>query len=94
MFRQREIFNILVSERSLRHREFHSKGNIKREFYIGDIMEVSNKLNSIINNRVDNKSVFKTKGHYRDLEKATPISYFLQSLHVCEGLGRPKIKLK
>ena len=32
-FTQREIFNILVSERRLRHRDMHNKVNLTREFY-------------------------------------------------------------
>ena len=43
---------------------------------------------------VAQKTVFKTKGPYRVLDKATPRSYWLQRLHFFEGLGRPIIKVK
>ena len=33
------------------------------------------------------------KGLYRVLEKATPISYWIQRLTFCEGPGRPKRKV-
>ena len=41
MFRQRELFNILVSERRLRHRELLNKVNLTREFDAGDIVVAS-----------------------------------------------------
>ena len=44
--------------------------------------------------RVAPKLVLRTKGPYRVLEKATPISYWIQSLPFCEGPGRPGRKLK
>ena len=37
MFRQRELFNILVYERRLRYREIRNKGNLMREFDTGDL---------------------------------------------------------
>ena len=40
MFRQRELFNILVFERRLRHRELWKKFNIVREFYTGELVVV------------------------------------------------------
>ena len=43
---------------------------------------------------VAHKLVFKIKGPYRILEKATPSSYWLHSLPFCEGLGRPGRKVK
>ena len=41
MFRQRELFKILVSERRLRHRELCIKGKLVREFYRGELVVVS-----------------------------------------------------
>ena len=40
------------------------------------------------------KLVFRTKGPYRVLEKATLSSYCLQHFPFCEGLERNGIKLK
>ena len=44
--------------------------------------------------RIAEKLLFKTKGPYRFLDKATPSSYWLQNLPFCEGLGRPRRKLR
>ena len=86
----KEIFlKILVYERRLRHRELRKKVNPTREFYTGDIMILRKQAKSIIKDRISHKSVFKTKGLYRFLEKVTPISYWLNHLNFCEGLGRP-----
>ena len=51
-------------------------------------------VSSIRKYGVAHKLVFKTKGPYRVLEKATPISYWLKRLTFCKGLGRPVIKGK
>ena len=40
IFRQRDLFNILVSEMRLRHRDLRDKGKLAREFYTGDIVVV------------------------------------------------------
>ena len=56
-------------------------------------MVVSKQVNSIRKDRVSQKLIFKTKGTYRVLKKATPISYWLQRLYFCEGLGSPVRKL-
>ena len=78
MFIQRELFNILVSDSSPRHREMCNKGNITREFDTGDILVVRNQVNSIRKDGISQKLVFKTKVSYRVLEKAKSISYWLQ----------------
>ena len=46
LFRQRELFNILVYERRLRHRELRNKGNLMREFYTGDLLLVRKQVKS------------------------------------------------
>ena len=46
LFRKIEMFNILVSMRSLRHRELRNKGKIMREFDTGEMMVVRNQVNS------------------------------------------------
>ena len=89
MFIQRELFNILVSERRLRHRELHNKGNHMEGFYTGDLVLVSKQVKSSGKYGVAQKVVLKTKGPYIVLEKATLSSYWLQYLTFCEGLGRP-----
>ena len=93
LFRQRKLFNILVSERRLIHREMRNKGNIMREFDTGDIVVVRKMVKTSINNGVSHKLLFKTKGPYIVLEKATSISYWLQSLPFGEVIGRPITKV-
>ena len=88
------MFNILVSKRRLRHRELRNKGNLLREFDAGDLVVVSKQVKSRGKYGIAQKLVFKTKEPYRFLEKVKPISYWLQSLPFCEGLGRPIGKVK
>ena len=94
MFRQRYLFNTLVSERSLIHRELQNKGNLMREFNTGDLVVVRKQVKSSRKDGIPHKLLFKTKGPYIVPEKTTPISYWLQRLPFCEGLGRPGIKVK
>ena len=89
MFRQRELFNILVSERRLRHRELRNKGKLMREFDTGYLVVIRKHVNSIRKEGISQKLLFKTKGPYRVLEKATPSSYWIQRLPFCEDLVRP-----
>ena len=89
MFRQRELFNILLSERRLIHRELCNKGNLMSEFDTGDIVVVRKQLKSIIKEGESHNFLLKTKGPHRVLEKSTPSSYWLQNLPFCEGLWRP-----
>ena len=42
LFRQRDIFNILVYDRRLRHGGLHNKGSITREFYTVEIVALRN----------------------------------------------------
>ena len=46
LFRQRDLFNILVSERRMRHRELRNKGKLMREFDTGDLVIVSKQVKS------------------------------------------------
>ena len=57
-------------------------------------MVVSKQVKLIIKYRLSQKSVFKTKGLYRFLEKDTSISYCLKRLPFREGLGMPERKVK
>ena len=65
-----------------------------REFDTGDLVVVSKQVNSSIKYGIAQKLVFKTKGPYRVLDMATPISYWLQNLPFCEGIGSPGKKIK
>ena len=94
MFIQREIFNILVSERSLIHREIRNKSKLIREFDARYIVVVRKQVKSSRKYGIAHKLVFKTNGPYIFLEKAPPISYWLQYFTFCEGLGRPGRKMK
>ena len=85
LFRQSEMFNILVYERRLRHRGLCNKDKLMGEFDSGYFVVVRKKVNSTIK--------FKTKVPYRVREKATSSSYWLQRLPFCKGLGRPRIKV-
>ena len=80
MFRQIDLFNILLLERRLRHGDLHNKGNLTREFYTRDIVVVRKQLKSSRYDGIAYKLVFKIKGPYRVLEKATPTSYWVQRL--------------
>ena len=71
MFIQRKLINILVFRRRIRHRKLRNKGNLTREFDIGDIVVVINKSKSIRKYGVTQKLVFKIKVSYRFLEKST-----------------------
>ena len=64
-----------------------------REFDTGDIVVVRKMVKTSINNGVSHKLLFKTKGPYIVLEKATSISYWLQSLPFGEVIGRPITKV-
>ena len=65
-----------------------------REFYTVDLVVVRKQVKSSGKDGISHKLAFKTKGPYRVLEKATPSSYWLQHFPLCEGLGRPGIKVK
>ena len=62
MFRQRAMFNILVSETRLIHRELRNRGNFMRGFDTGDILVGMKQVKSSINDGVFHKLSFKTKG--------------------------------
>ena len=57
-------------------------------------MLVSKQAKSSIKDGIAQKLVSKTKGPYIVLEKDTPISYWIQYLSLCEGIGRPGRKVK
>ena len=94
IFIQRELFNILLSESRLRHKEIYNKGKIMMEFNTGDLVLVRIQVKSTRKDGVAQKLSFKTKGPYRFLDNATPSSYWLQSLPFCEGIERPGRKVK
>ena len=57
-------------------------------------MVIRNQVKSIRKDGISQGLLFKTKLPYRFLEKATPISYWLQRLTFCECLGRAGRKVK
>ena len=57
-------------------------------------MLVINQAGSIIKEGIDYKLVFKTKGPYIVMETATPRLYWIQHFPFCNGLWKPKRKLK
>ena len=61
IFRQRELLNILVSERILIHRELRKKVNLMRYFGTGAIVVVSNQVKSSINYGVAHNIIFKQR---------------------------------
>ena len=67
LFRRRELFNILVSERRLIHRELCNKGKIMREFDTGELVIVRKQVKSIRKYGISQRILFKTKGPYRVL---------------------------
>ena len=69
--------------------ELINKGKLMRDFDTGDLVVLRGQVKKIRRDMITHKLVFKQKGPYRVLEKDTPISYWLQSLPFCEGLGRP-----
>ena len=72
MFRQIELFNILIYEMNLRHRELHNKDNLTREFDTGEIVVVKKQVKSIRKDIIAHKLVLKKKGPYKVLDKAAP----------------------
>ena len=80
LFRQIYLFNILISERTLRHRDLRNKVKLMRKFDTGEIVVVNKQMKSTGKDGLSQKLVFKTKGPYRVLDKATPGSYFLRYL--------------
>ena len=55
LFRQRKLFNTLVSERRLRHIYLHNKGKITRGFYTGELVVVRKQVKSIRKDGVSQK---------------------------------------
>ena len=62
IFKQRELFNILISERRLIHREICNKGNLTKEFDTGDNVLVRKQFKSSRKYGISQKLLFKTKG--------------------------------
>ena len=78
----------------MRNRELINKGKLTRKFCTGELVVVSKQVKSSRKYRISHKLVFKTYEPYRVVEKVIPVSYWLQRLHLCEGLGRTGIKLE
>ena len=65
MSRQIKSFNILLSKRSLIHRDISNKGKPMREFDIGDLVVVRKQVKSSRKEGVAHNLGFKTKGPCR-----------------------------
>ena len=66
LFRLIELFNIMVSYRSLRHRELRNKGKRMREFDTGDLVVVIKQVKSSRKERTSQKLVFQ-KWYHKEL---------------------------
>ena len=81
MFRQRDIFNILVYDRRLKHRELRTIGNLTREFDTGDIVVLRKEVKSIrkdgiAQKRIQNKGTLQIPGEgYTRLILVAAISF-------------------
>ena len=62
LFRQRDLFNILVYERRLRQRELSNKGKLTREFDTGELVIVRKQVKSSRKDVIAQKLVFKIEG--------------------------------
>ena len=65
------MYNILVSERRLIHRELRNKGKLMREFETEYLVLVRKQVKSSIKDGMAHILVSKTKVPYMVLEKAT-----------------------
>ena len=63
MFRQIDMFNILVSESRLRHRELHNKVNIIREFDTVDLVVVIKQVKSSRKDGISRHYCLKQRDH-------------------------------
>ena len=88
LYRQRELLDVLNSERRLRHTELRNAGITARTFDIGDLVIVRKQLKSDAALGISAKLVFSTKGPYRVLGPATPGTYKLQKLPFLRGMRR------
>ena len=97
MFIQRELFNILVYERSLRHSDLRFKVSIMREFDTWDLLILRRQVKSSRKYRIDHKLVFKTKGNiqspregYTNLVLASAFAFWWgsrEALNKSEGIS-------
>eukprot|EP00978_Attheya_sp_CCMP212_P011561 scaffold28579_cov50-Attheya_sp.AAC.2 len=89
LFRQRQMLDLLNSERRQRHTDLRNQTARGRTFALGDLVIVRKQVKSVAANNFSAKLVFKTRGLYRVIEQINPNSYRLQKLPFLEGLGRP-----
>ena len=88
LFKQRELLNIVNSERRRRHNELRNQAASGVSFEPGDLVIVRKQVKSNAANNFSAKLVFKTRGPYRVIEQLNPNSYKLQKLPFLRGLGR------
>ena len=94
-FQQKELLQVLVQERRLRHTEWANKNKKRREFFPGDIVVVRRQIKSDASAGRPAKLRIKARGPYRVLEKAGEESYWIQRIPVLQELNRrPGVKQK
>jgi hypothetical protein len=94
-FPQKELLQILVQERRLRHTEWANCNKKRREFFPGDIVVVRRQIKSDASTGQPAKLQIKARGPYRVLEKAGDESYWIQRIPVLQELNRqPGVKQK
>jgi len=89
LYRQRELLNILNDERRQRHIDLRNEGITARLFDVGDLVVVRKQVQSNKEKGISAKLIFRAKGPYRVVGKATSCSYWLQRLPFLQGLGHP-----
>ena len=94
LFRQQELFNILVSERKLRHRELRNKVKIVRKFDTGHPVVEMKQMKSSRKIQDSPEVIIQNKGtiqiHKVRCTDLIPASVFA----FCEGVGMPGRKVK
>jgi hypothetical protein len=94
-FQQKELLQILVQERRLRHTEWANRNKKRREFFPGDIVVVRRQIKSDASAGRPAKLRIKARGPYRVLERAGEESYWIQRIPVLQELNRrPGVKQK
>eukprot|EP00978_Attheya_sp_CCMP212_P033933 scaffold139722_cov33-Attheya_sp.AAC.1 len=96
IFKQRELLNILNSERRTHHAKLKNKMQTQQKFLPGDIFTAVQKQVQTKDGIPAKLIILRTRGPYRVL-KATehnPDSYWLQRIPALQGLGRKGKRVK
>jgi hypothetical protein len=86
-FQQKELLQVLVQERRLRHTELANRNKKCREFFPGDIVVVRRQIKSDASTGRPAKLRIKARGPYQVLEKAGDESYWIQRIPVLQELN-------